>query len=235
MLYTLLLATLAAAADPDDHVITEVAFGTGFGVMPINLGPTNDALDALDLPRLGPVQITPLSVNAELWIGRLVPGFDYIQWQNVGAEDADAHDTRLSYTLTELSFGYGAIYRKSFSFEPRIGFGLSDLDLVVNKTGTVSWRDAADPSRSLALHRQDMLADIGVGIGWRIWLTKPTKEGVGTVLRLGIRMGGLVQLFHTSPWKADDEKVTGMPDLYVGGPYLRLFVSPSLVMRGPKR
>lgn len=250
-----LLVTLAVAAEPSpeapapialpahrwppvapaDHALTEVAFGTGFGFMPLNLGGLNDALAAAGHPRVGTFQITSLSVNAELWIGRMVPGFDSIGWSNVGAEKAGDSDTTITFAMSELSYGYGVVYKPLFDFEPRLGFALADTNIVINHTGPVNADLAMDTAdRALNLHRQDMLTDLGLGFGWMIPLTKVDVDGVGTGLRVAFRAGGLIQLFHTSGWKSDGEKVEDMPGMYLGGPYLRLFVSPSLLVRYPK-
>lgn len=220
---------------PANRALTEVAFGTGFGFMPLNLSGLNDTLAAAGHPRVGTFQLTSLSVNAELWIGRMVPGFDSIGWSNVGAEEAGETDTTITFAMSELSLGYGVVYKPLFNFEPRIGFALADTNLVIHNTGPVNV-DLAVPAadRALNLHRQDMLADVGFGLGWMIPLTKVDADGVGTGLRIAFRAGGLMQLFHTAGWKSDGEKVDDMPGMYLGGPYLRLFISPSLLVRYPK-
>lgn len=230
---TLLLALTTALAD--DLVVTEVAFGTGFGAMPLPVGRLNDALDAAGHPAIGPAMITPLAVNGELWIGRVVPGFDYITWSDVGGGRPGDTDTKFALSLTELSFGYGVIYKPRFNLQPRIGFGLMDVDLSVNRTGKASFVDGVEnPNRSFVAQRQSMVADIGLGVGWLVHLTKPDVVGVGTSLRIAIRAGGLAQLFQTSRWKADGEALSDMPGFYLGGPYVRLMISPSLVVRHPK-
>ncbi len=237
-----LLTTCALAEEPvllppapsQPRALTEVAFGTGFGFMPFNLSPLNDSLAAAGHPELGTFQITALSVNAELWIGRMVPGFDSIGWSNVGAEKAGDSDTTFTFSMNELSLGYGVVYKPRFSFEPRIGFALADTNLVIHQTSTVTLTtDLPKASRALNLHRQDMMIDIGLGFGWMIPLTKDV-DGIGTGLRIAFRAGGLIQLFHTSNWKSDGQKVDDGPAMYLAGPYLRLFVSPSLLVRYPK-
>lgn len=215
--------------------VTEVALGAGFGFAWLDRGAWNDAWSDRGYGTYGPLDITPLSVNGELYANRHVPGFDYITYENVGgAEGARPVRTLLRYSLTELSYGYAVVQQRDFWLVPRLGFGLFAVEINAQPEGPVGFLRAADEAaQSLTVGKQAMVVDLGLGFGGFLPFGKRDALGIQSGIRLTVRAGGLIQLFDTAGWNTHGQEVRGAPDLRADAPYVRLILSPSLVHRAP--
>ncbi|MCB9683202.1 MAG: hypothetical protein H6733_17180 [Alphaproteobacteria bacterium] len=249
-LLTVLLGPLAHAQDaappprhrppPPELDVTEVALGAGFGFLWVPLRRWNGILSDAGYPEYGPIQITPLSINGDLWANRHVPGFDYLEYTNVGGEGGkdgiDGHKTFLKIQLTELSYGYAVVHTKGFSLVPQAGAGLMHVTQRIQPVGTVAFDDAlADPGRSLSFTKTLFVADLGLDISYLAAIGGHDKLGIQTGWRFTLRIGGMVQLFNTGKgdkrWTQEGQPLAGTPDLFIVGPYARIMVFPSLLHR----
>ncbi|MCA9572324.1 MAG: hypothetical protein KC656_31005 [Myxococcales bacterium] len=209
---------------PPELDVTEVALGAGFGFAWLDRGAWDAAWTDQGFATHGPLDITPLSVNGELYANRHVPGFDYIQYQNVGGQPGREDVlTVLRYSLTELSYGYAVVKQRDFWLLPRVGAGLVDVEINAQPEGPVRFLEAADEARqSLTVSKQAMVLDLGLGFGGFIPFGKRDALGIQSGLRLTVRAGGLIQLFDTAGWNTHGQEVRGAPDLRVDAPYVRL-------------
>jgi hypothetical protein len=231
----------AAELDPDELFVTEVAMGSSIGLGLLNAKPLSDAWSARGYPGLPNLTWTPFAVNGELWVGRHVPAFDFIR--ATGAESDDpvgGTRTQLRTELIELSYGYAAFHRHGFSIVPRVGFGLYSVENRISSDGDLEFGDLrpeapVDNSAAWVLAKGTMAADLGVGFGYLIAFGPREKLGLATGLRIGLRLGGLVQLFDFGPqgraWKSEGNTVDAAPNMRMDTLYLRLFVAPSLLHR----
>lgn len=242
MLTVLLAVALAADPAPRERKrlfpepvldVTEVALGAGFGFLWTDRGAWNEAWRSRGYQTYGPLAITPLSVNGELYANRHVPGFDYIQYSDIGGEPGtEPVSTALTYALTELSYGFSVVQLPYFWLTPRVGAGLLDVRSTAQPQGTYTFDDGAfDAAQSLTISKQAMLLDLGLGLSTFVPFGKVDGLGIQSGLRFTLRLGGLVQLFDTAGYNSLGQEVTGAPDLRLDGPYARIILSPSLVHR----
>lgn len=237
MLLTALLA--AAVAGPPAMDVTEVALGTGTGILFVPLAPLEDRWAANGWARFAPVQLATLAVNGELYINRHVPGFDHIEYSSVGdrLQGGDVQ-TDFKVTLDQLSYGYAAVDKKGWFVVPRVGIGLATATATATPVARETFNQAsADAQRALPMTTSAFFLDAGVGLYYLVAFGGRDALGIRQGLRIGLRLGALVELFHTSGgdalWATQGQPLAGSPDVFVGGPYVRLFVSPSLIHRAP--
>lgn len=256
MLHTILmsavLSTFAWADEPakkekknpfplPDVRWSEVALGAGFGIAWIDKRAWNDEFARRQWASLGPIEVTPLSINGELYANRHVPGFDFISYRNVGGQLPDTTGTPnapkvwtiLRYTLTELSYGFAFIHTPGgFSLVPRIGFGLMDVEMNAEPEGDVDWNSIGnDAKQSTTVTKQSMIMDLGIGITYGLAIGRRDRVGIHPGFRFTIRAGAMVQLFDTAGWNASGNSVSNAPSLRLDGPYVRFIFAPSLIHR----
>ena len=241
-------ATKGAEADPQratrdrgEFFMTEVALGSSIGIGVVNPKRLSAAWEDAGYRGFVPTHWTPFAINGELWIDRHVPALDLVRYQQARAEQDDGPGvTQLRYTITQLSYGYAVVHTHGFSFVPRLGFGIFDISNRVARRDADADFDfadlAADPGTIVNLEKSGMLVDFGLRASYLIEFTrKPPHPGMSTGIRIGLHVGGLVQLFDFGPqgraWKVANQRVTGAPDMRLDGMYLRLFVAPSLIHR----
>ena len=237
MLLSALLTTALAAPPAVD--VTEVALGTGTGILFVPLAPLEEAWAENGWARFAPVQLATLAVNGELYINRHVPGFDHIEYSSVGdrIQGGDVR-TDLRITMDQLSYGYAAVDRRGWFVVPRLGVGLLNATATATPLTTVPFDQAsADGLRALPMSTSAFYLDAGVGLYYLVAFGGRDALGIRQGLRIGLRLGALVELFHTSGgdslWTVQGQPLPGAPDVFLGGPYVRLFVSPSLIHRAP--
>lgn len=217
--------------------VTEVALGAGFGFIYQNLEPLNELFRSKGYPEYGAVQITPLSVNGDLWANRHVPGFDYITYTNAfGPGDVGGHTTHFRFSLTQLSYGYAVVHTKGFSLVPKLGIGIANTEVKIQPTGPIGFGDVIDdPTNAFTMTKSSFVLDLGVNISYLIALGGADSLGIKTGLRWTIRVGGLVQLFDTQGgdmrWTSEGNAVRDAMDVRLDGFYARLMFFPSLLHR----
>lgn len=232
-----LLLALAHAAEPAIDV-TEVALGTGTGFIALPLGPLQDRFTDQGWAPFAPVLLETLAVNGELYANRHVPGFDHIEFRDTRWRDPnDAVRTDFSYTFDMLSYGYAVVNHKGWFVVPRVGVGLVTARATATPADDESFGPLMeDPQRSLSMQANAFVLDLGTGLSYLIAIGGRDALGIRQGVRIGIRLGGLIELFHTTGgtrlWSTEGEPVAGAPDVFLGGPYLRVVVSPSLIHRG---
>lgn len=228
----------AALAVPPAIDVTEVALGTGTGIVFIPLSPMQDRFVAQGWPEFAPVQLATLAVNGELYANNHVPGFDHIEYQSVGDRvQGTEFKTDFKVTFDELSYGYAVVNKNGWFVVPRVGVGLMNATVTATPLAAETFTGALqDGQRSLTLSTSAFSLDLGLGLYYLVAFGGRDALGIRQGLRIGVRLGGLIELFHTSSgtnlWSAAGEPVAGAPDVFLGGPYIRLFVSPSLIHRG---
>lgn len=221
-------------AAPEPRQRLEVALGAGFGVGWFDTSAWQQAFADKGYDTLGPVGITPLSVNGELYANVHVPGFDYIGYEEAGGEEGTAEvGTTFRLTLTELSYGYLFYFGKGFGIAPRVGFGILDLQMATwQRQDRVGFGDTTNGlAGGRVVQKQAMITDLGVGITQGVPTSKRQKLGIHTAFRFTLRMGAMVQLFDTAPWNVEGVPVDGAPAMRVDGVYARLIVSPGIAAR----
>ncbi len=234
----LALWTTSALAKEPLIDVTEVALGTGTGIVALPLGPLEDRFTAQGWAPFAPVMLETLAVNGELYANRHVPGFDHIEYRDTRSRDPnDAVRTDFSYTYDMLSYGYAAVAHKGWFVVPRVGIGLVTATATATPKAPETFGTLLEePQRSLTMQANAFVLDIGTGLSYLVAFGGRDALGIRTGLRIGIRVGGLIELFHTSGgtrlWSTQGEPVAGAPDVFLGGPYLRVVISPSLLHRG---
>lgn len=230
------LLALALAAEPAMDV-TEVALGTGTGFVALPLGPLQDSFTEQGWSAFAPVMLETLGVNGELYLNRHVPGFDHVEFKDTRWRDPnEAVRTEFSYTFDMLSYGYSVVEHKGLYVVPRVGIGLATARASATPTDPETFQGLLDdPQRSLVMQTSAFVLDLGFGVSYLVPFGSRDALGIRNGLRIGLRMGGLIELFHTqggtSLWTAEGQPVAGAPDVFLGGPYLRLVVAPSLIHR----
>lgn len=230
----------------DPWFTTEVAFGSSIGIGVFDPRKLSKPLNDAGYPSLIRTQWTPFAVDGELWMGKHVPAFDYIRFQQARKDDPQGGvKTQLRMTLAEVSYGYALVQKGNFSLLPRLGFGIVDTEFRLQRSGETDFESTlvgfsgaadGDQPRTLLLKKSGMVTDLGLGLTYLFEFGKgPRKPGLGTGIRVGLRLGGLVQLFDFGPqkkaWKREGDAVSGAPDMRLDGFYLRLFLAPSMIHR----
>jgi hypothetical protein len=207
-----------------------------------DLSALDRAWAGVDAPAFVTTQWTPFAVNGELWVGRHIPAFDYVETAQArsAALESGGMRTQLETTFAEISYGYAALHHRSgVSIIPRAGVAMVNATVTAQPTGAVDFSAlTADPRLVARMSKSAFVADLGAMFTYLISFGPRDALGIGSGIRIGVRVGALIQMFDLGPqrqaWKAGPEPVTGAPDVRLDGGFVRFFVAPSLLHRSAK-
>jgi hypothetical protein len=132
------------------------------------------------------------------------------------------YNTRLIGGYGFVNIGYELINYKNFSLYPLIGLGGGAIEYSMVQDARLSFDDVlADPGRTITLRNAGFM--IQAALGTEFFYPMHSNEHHEWGLVFGLR-GGYVFTPITSDWWANEDKISGGPDLGINGPYLRLTI-----------
>lgn len=210
-----------STAEPDTSVGRSAVGGSGFfalGGNAVDLSPLNNRLQQAGYPTFPSELFAVGGGGYGVVSGRLL----------IGGEGYGLVAPSRGYQGRDVSLGGGyGLFTLGYRFRaadglrvyPQVGIGGGGLSLDIGSTEEGQFDDVlADPNRGATLEKGSMLVSLGAGLEYRF---RPSASDGGFLV--GLRVGYLLSPYDTD-WTLDEQRLSGGPDVALGGPFVRLII-----------